>query len=65
MIRVRNPLYFHGSSLPAEALAQAGAPSGQGTVIGKEKMPWKQRDEPIHLFRYFVRRIIINPIPQQ
>ena len=28
--RVRNPLNFHGSSLSAGALAQAGAPSGHG-----------------------------------
>jgi hypothetical protein len=27
---VRNPSNFHGSSLPAEALVQAGAPSGHG-----------------------------------
>ena len=31
--RVRNLLNFHGSSLPAEASAQAGAPSGHGALI--------------------------------
>jgi hypothetical protein len=25
--------YFHGSSLPAEALAQAGVPSGHGAFL--------------------------------
>ena len=33
MSRVRNPLNFHGSCLPAEALAQAGAPSGHGALV--------------------------------
>jgi hypothetical protein len=32
--RVRNPVNFHSSSLPAEASAQAGAPSGHGTLAG-------------------------------
>jgi hypothetical protein len=33
VLRVRNPSVFYGSSLPAEALAQAGAPSALGTLV--------------------------------
>jgi hypothetical protein len=33
VIRVRNPLNFHGSGLPAEALAQTGVPYGHGELI--------------------------------